>query len=226
MSLNKVVYSTAYLRGTPSLAARFSERNILNSLAVYLAPKLMELRYLIYWHARQAVQTPDGLYTDWEANRETYMADPVFAAQWAGAQGLMTVVTGTSAVPRFVQRLIDDASVGPADVVTVPVISLELAGVLPTGNYEIGSTRKWRARHLIVDCYVRDEAEQAKVQDALSLWFDAELPLTVRDHDAGDLSEVGLASVMDPVVLTTSFPQDAEATTYEVLLNARLIYVA
>jgi hypothetical protein len=222
----KLVVANAVLTATASRAARFSEHNVVNSITTYLAIKLLSARYLVYWHERGAVQTPDGWYNEWEANKATYLADPAFASQVASARGLISLVRALPAVPRFVQRLTSDASVGPADVVAVPTISVELGAALPVANYELGTTQKWRARQLILDAYVRNIDEQALVKDLFGLWFDAEQPLAIRDHDAGDLSDVGFLLVERPSIVAAVAAQGPEAVTYEVLLNAHLTYAA
>jgi hypothetical protein len=208
---------------------KYSETNILNSLTLYLATKFLAAGFLIYWHARDAVQintTSSGWYLQYSQNSSTYLADPTFAAAYAAAKGLVTFVDGIPAVPRFIVRLTSDQSIGPADAVPVPAVSVEIGASVPLANYELGSTTKWRSRHLVVDSYVRTPAEQKLFKDLLAQWFEPDLNLTVNDHDAGTLAVVGTVEVLDTAIADARVPNQAEATTYEVLLNSRIEYIA
>lgn len=216
-------------------AALFSETNIVNSISQYLATQLLAAGYLLYWHHIDAVQingTSTGWYLNWSVNGATYLAQPTVQTVFTAARGLLTLTGEIPAVPRFVIRLIDDTSIGPADVVAVPTLSVEVGPALPVSNYELGARTKWRSRHLIVDGYLRGPQdapnfnEQALFKDFLALWFDNEQPLAVQNHDDGSLAAVGTVTVMDSVVRHATLPQAPDPTTYQVLLNARLVYVA
>lgn len=207
----------------------FSESNVLNSLSLYVASKLLASGYLLYWHKRDAVQIADsstGWYTEWSKNGATYLANSTVAAAFSAARGLVTLTGEIPAVPRFIIRLIDDTSIGPADVVSVPTLSIEVGPAIAVSDYELGSGKKWRSRHLIVDGYVRTVEEQGRFKDFFSLWFDNNQALTIRNHDAGTLAQVGEVTVVDSVPRYQTLVMGAEATTYQVLLNARLVYVA
>jgi len=213
----------------PTDAERFSESNVLNSVALYLASKLFAAGYLVYWHKRDAVQintSSTGWYLTYSANRATYLADPTFAAAYAAAKGLVTFVDTIPAVPRFITRLTDDTSVGPADAVPVPAMAIALGAPVPLAQVEIGTKTKWRTRHLMIDSYTRTTDEQGLFKDALANWLDENTILAIADHDAGTLAVVGSVEVLDSTVASARVVDRAEAVTYEVLLNARLEYAA
>jgi hypothetical protein len=206
---------------------QFSESNIANSVALYVADQLLAANYLLYWQDRDLLQvSPTAWYPEFSVHKATLLADPTVAAAIAAADGLLTVVQTLPALPRFVVRLIDDASVGDADVVPVPALAIELGPPVPLARYELGTPAKWRARHLVCDAYVRSAAEASRFKDLFARWFDPDTLLGIQDHDAGDLAEVGTVMVQDATVASMTVPEAAEATTYEVLLNARLVYVA
>jgi len=207
----------------------YSEPNVVNSVALHLADRLLAADYLLYWHRADALQIgPTG--ADWRfnfsTNRGAILADPEVATAVAGAVGLVTIVQALPADPRFVVRLIDDESVGPADVVTVPAVSVEVAAPVPVMEYEIGTALKWRSRHLVVDASLRTPLEQGRFKDLLAAVFDKNVIVSITDHDAGDGSTVGDIMVADPNVASTTIVQGPDALTYQVLLNARLLYVA
>lgn len=206
--------------------AKFSESNIVNSLSLAMATQLLAAGYLVYWQYRDVVQTNAGWYPQWSVNRTAYLADVTFAAAVAGAQGLMTVVTEIPAAPRFVVRLISDTSVGATGEISVPTCSVEVGSAIPTANYELGTPKKFRSRHLICDAYVRTVEEQRKLADLLAIWFDNDLTIDIVDHDAGTLAPVGYVTVASSTVRTDTLTQGLEVTTYQAMLNARLVYVA
>ena len=210
-------------------AEKFSTTNILNSVALYFASKLLQAGYLVYFHKRDVLMiadTPSGWYFQFSENKTAILADSTVQTAVAAAKGLITIVDGLPAVPRFVVRLIDDTSVGPAEIVPVPAASVELAAASPIEYLEIGTKLKWRTRHLVIDSYVRTDAEQHQLKDYLALWFDEDFFVEIKDHDDGSLSVVGVVTVQVPRVGTDILTLQDEPTTYQVLLNARLTYVA
>lgn len=205
---------------------RINEHNVANSVALYLAAKLLAEGYLLYWHAIDAVQTPDQWYSQYSVNQASYLLDSTFAARVASAKGLLTILPKKSAIPRWIQRPTNDGTVQPQDSVPIPALSLTIDPVVTVANYELGSKLKWRVRRLTIDGYARDETEQSRFVDLLADWLDNETMLDVLDHEAGDLALLGTVEV-DRVSLDAGFAFDeAEAATYEVLFNARLEYVA
>jgi len=207
------------------METRVNEHNIGNSIALYLAGKLLTEGYVLYWHQIDAVQTPDQWYPQYSINQSTYLVDATFAARIAAAKGLLTILPKKSAIPRWVQRPTNDGRVQPQESVPIPALSVTIGPMATIENYELGSTLKWRGRRLQIDGYARSTTEQSRLVDLLGAWLDQELMLDVLDHETGDLAPVGTVEVCH-VSLDTGFDFDeAEATTYEVLFNARLEYV-
>jgi hypothetical protein len=224
---SRTTSSSALIQAELPAPLQFGGVNLLNSLARYLGDRYRQAGYLNYWHAPvDAVETADGWYPQWSTQQAMYQGDPAFHAQWVSARGLMTLVTGRPAVPRRPARLIDDHRAGPAGLVTVPVTSIELVGILPTEDYELGTKRKWRARHLAVSAYARDEWEQRQIEDWWSLWFEDEQSVDIADHAAGTLALIGSADIRNPAVVPYTDPLGEEAATWLVTLNARVVYVA
>ena len=98
---------------------------------------------------------------------------------------MVTFVDTIPAVPRFITRLTDDTSVGPADTVPVPAMAIALGAPVPLAAVEIGTKVKWRTRHLMIDSYTRTTDEQGLFKDALANWLDENTILAIADHDAG-----------------------------------------
>lgn len=210
-----------------TLAEQYSTSNISNSLSLYLAEWLLAAGYVIYWHRRDALQTSaTDWYFDYSTTHPTLLADSAFRALLGVVTGIVTLTDSVPAEPRYLIRPIDDGSVPPMDAVMVPLVSVEVGPAIPLKSAEMGSKMKLRGRHLMVDAYVRNKDEQALFQDALANWFDDELLLSVHDHDAGTLADVGSLLVQKSAVATELVFDSAEARTYEVLLNAQLEYDA
>lgn len=210
-----------------STPAKYSTTNVLNTISQLLATNFLADGYLIYWHARDSVQideTASGWYPSFSQNRAAYAADSTFSTAVANAKGLVTLVSDLPAVPRFVIRLMSDASVGDPDEVPVPAIAIDVGAALSLSAYELGSKVKWRTRHLMLDAYVRSEAEAMQVQDLFAIWFEEECSIPIVDHDAGTQAAVGAVIVLDPGVRALPNIHQGDALTYEVLLNARLVY--
>lgn len=208
---------------------KFSETNILNSVATYLAPKLLADGYLLYWQDRDILQidgTATGFYFEFNTNRATILALPEVVTALGDARGILTIMQALPAVPRFVTRLIDDTSIGVADTVYVPAISIELDAPLVLENHELGTTVKLRSRHLLIDAYVRSPTEMSYWKDRMALWFEDERHLTIADHDAGTVATVGTVDCFETNVSSVVLTAVPEAATYEVLLNTKLVYVA
>lgn len=204
----------------------FSESNIVNTVAGYLAEQFITQNYLVYWHKRDAVQTDDGWYYEWSINKTTYLADGTFAADVTAAVGMVSFVDGLPADPRFVTRLISDASIGPADEVPVPVVSIELSAEMHQENYELGTGVKWRTRHLILDGYGRTPYEQGKFKDWFALWFEKESVLDLENHDTGAGAIVDQITFIQVRTDAARFLDKGNALTYQTLTNALIVYVA
>lgn len=208
---------------------KYSERNLKNSLATYLAAKFIGQGYLIYWHTTDVLQintTGTGWYFSFAQNRATILALPAVVAAVSTAKGLLTVVEALPAEPRFITRLISEVSIGLADEVPVPALALNVSPALPTDNYEVGSKLKWRPRVLAVDMYARDGYELSRFSDWLALWLEEDTYVDVFDHDAGTAALVGPARLLKPRVDAARYLDTAEAVTYEVFGQAFVEYVA
>lgn len=209
-----------------ALIDKYTTSNVSNSLATYFAERLLVAGYLVYWHHRDMVQTTDGTYYQYSTSYVTYLADPTFLSRYSAAKGIVTITDHVPAVPRHIIRPTTDGSVGPAESVTVPVLSIEIGDAVPLASYEAGSSLKWRTRHLVIDGYARSKDESARLADLLAVWFDEEVQRDVNDHDAGTQAVVGPIRVADMRVDRADFLDEAEERRFEVLLNARLEYVA
>jgi hypothetical protein len=210
-----------------TLAEQFSTSNVVNSISLELAGYFLTAGYVVYWQKVDALQTgATTWYYEYSANCATLLANAGFVAVLTAAKGILTITDRVPAYPRYIIRPINSGVVPAEDEVMVPAVSVEVGPGVSLRNAEMGSRLKVRARHLIVDAYVRTVAEQAWFQDKLALWFDDEEMLTVHDHDAGNLADVGAVLVQKSVVVAEEVLGSAEARTYEVLLNARLVYEA
>lgn len=203
----------------------FSETNIVNSVSLVLAQRLMAKGYLIYWRHRDAVQTPEGWYYDWGTNFTAYMSDVAFAARVNGGTGLVVLSDSLPAEPVFVKRHIQVAGPIAQNEVPVPAISVEVGPAVVMTNWELGSALKMRGRHLIVDGYVRDRSEQVKFKDWFAEWFDNDTFFTINQHDDGSLSPIGQLDTNDTIVDFAIEVAGQEQVTYQVLCNSRLEYI-
>lgn len=207
------------------MGATCSETNVANSVATFVTGKLLADGYLIYWHQIDALQTPTAWYPDYSVQQSVYRQDVAFNTLVQTASGILTVVGNTSAVPRVIARLPNDGTVPGPDTVAIPALSIAVGAPNAHTNYELGSTRKWRARRLSIDSLARDEAERGHLADRLAAWLDGETVITVLDHDSGTLAPVGELYLSMPSVRTTTALDSAEAATFAATLNARLEYV-
>jgi hypothetical protein len=206
--------------------AKFSTRNVANSIATKLAERLVAHGYLIYWHELDSVETPDGWYYDYAAQQDTYLADSIFAARIDEAKGLLNLRRPLTAIPRLLTRPIVDGRVGGADEVPIPAVAVEVKRSVPIENAELGTALKRRHRHLVIEAFARDPDEQDQLADLLGVWFDNDTEITVLDHDAGTLATVGNVRFDRVVVDSLVTVDDAEAATFYVVLNAFLEYYA
>lgn len=205
---------------------QFSTSNIINSLSVYLAGKLLASGYLVYWHYRDFVQTTDGAYYQYSTNASTYLADPTFVSRYSTAKALVTLTDSIPADPRHIVRPTTDGSVGPPETVTVPVLSISVGDAVPIANYEVGTALKWRTRHLVIDGFARTKEEAAALADLLAIWFDEDLSQNILNHDAGSLAVIGSVRIANMRSDRDEWLDEAEERRFEMLLNAMLEYVA
>lgn len=202
-----------------------STANFLNSVAEYVAQKILDKGYLVYWHVLDAVQTPDGWYYEYSTNTATYLADATFAARAAAAKGMVSIVPAIPAEPRFVSRPTVDGTVLEASQIAIPAVSFLLGPPQATSRYQLGSGDHWRERRLTVDFYARTEFEQRQWQDWLATWFDHDVHLEIREHDnAGAVladTWCRLTGIDSNTVLNR-----AEAEAFQVVLTTFLEYIA
>lgn len=206
--------------------ADYNEHNVSNSVAVLLGDRLLNLGYLLYWHHIDAVQTPDQWYPAYSVNQDTYLADATYAARVAAAKGLLTVLGEKSAIPRFITRPTISGQVQPQEFVPIPAVAVVVGDVVTDSQYELGTRNKWRARTLELEVFCRDTTEQATFSDAFTEWFDDDVTFDILDHTTGSLAIVGDVTVEDGKAESSTDADEANATTYEVVFNARLVFVA
>jgi hypothetical protein len=204
----------------------FSSRNVENSVAVALTRNLLALGYLIYWAQADGVETPDGFYGSYAANQAALQSDATFAARLAAAKGLLTVRGPLSASPAFVTRPSSSGTVGPQDEIPIPAVAVQVGGAAPTGNYELGSRLKWRARTLSISAFARSLEEHDLLKDALAEYLDEDVEIDVLDHDGGSLAVLGSVRVVEPAVEDNIQVRGTQFTTYGLELTAHLEYVA
>ncbi len=205
---------------------QFSTANITNSFGLAIGTMFLAKGYLIYWHQIDAVQTPTMWYHEYSAQQAAYLANPLYAAEVAAAKGLITLRADISALPRFVVRHTVDGTVSGPEEVPVPAISIEVAAMNPRSRYELGTGLRWRIRPFMLIALARDPDEQGRFTDWLSEMFDEDAHFTIYDHDAATQAEVGSVRVDQVTNGRATATDDAEALTYQVLVNAFLEYVA
>lgn len=208
---------------TPEL---YSAPNILNTLAAYISTELLDVDYLIGWQERNAVQTPDGWYFDWDNNYTAYMVDSTFSARFTAAKGLVSIVDGFPTEPRFIERPIAVAGPLPQHEVSVPALSLEVSPAISTGFVELGSATQWWNRTLLIEGFFRTRAELRLFSDFMAVWLQETIPFTVLRHDDGSLDEVGNLQFLDTVTETEVDITEAKQLVYHLVCNARLEYAA
>ena len=209
--------------------ALYSETNVVNSLSVHLAGQLLAAGYVVYWHQRDALQvntTSSGWYYNYSTQFAAYWTNGAFQTLLQNAKGLVTLTDSIPAQPRFLQRPINDGSVPEADAVMAPTIAIKVGPAVDLGDYELGTRTKWRTRHLVLDAFVRTSHESGLFKDWFSQWFDRDTVLDIVNHDAGTLAAVGPVRFNVVRVDSDEVFDQAEARSFEVLLNARLDYVA
>jgi hypothetical protein len=209
-----------------SLLDLYSERNILNSIGLFFAERLLEFDYLIYWHKLDALQTPEGLYTQYHTNSATYLADGTFQSRIASSKGIVTITEGETGFPRFATRPTAAGEVSTADRVQVPCFAVEVGPDVPGLPYEHGSKLRWRVRALSIDGRARTREELTLFSDKLTQWFDEDAQLPVEDHDnlSGEVSDT--VRVTRRLVTKDVVEDLGEQDRFQLELNARLEFVA
>lgn len=204
----------------------FSERNILNSIALFFAEKLLEAGYLVYWHTIDAVQTPDGMYTNYTATSATYLLDPVFSGRISTAKGLVAVTEGETAFPRFPTGPTTTGAVSTADRVQVPCFGIDIGPDVALQPYEHGTDLRWRVRSLFIEGRARNRTELTWFADKLAMWFDEDVLVGVEDHDGLSGLPPSHARVTRRLVTREVIEDLGEQDRFQVELSARLEFIA
>lgn len=204
----------------------YSEQNVANSIATFLATKIVTAGYLIYWYEQDAVETADGWYPEYSTKSATYLADATFAGRVDDAKGILTLKGRLTANPVFVTRHSSRGTFDGAEAIPIPAFAVEVAQAVAVANLEFGTSLKWRVRHLLLFGFARTVGEQSVFADLFAEWFDAETRIDVTDHAGGTGNTVGDVRVREPSVDISTVIDGPEAQTYVVELNARLEYVA
>jgi hypothetical protein len=204
----------------------FSERNILNSVAMHLGAQLLEFGYLVYWHKIDAVQTPEGTYTGYTANQSAYLLDATFANRIQTAKGIVTITEGEVAIPRFPTRPTTDGRVATAERVQVPCFGVEIGPEVPQLSYEMGTRQRFRVRALTIEGRARTRDELTAFSDKFTEWFDEDAYLPVEDHDNVTSEGPDVVRVTRRLVTREVVEDLGEQDRFQLELNARLEFVA
>lgn len=207
----------------------FSRDNMANSLAVYLAEALLSAGYLVYWHAADAVQTPVGWYPQYRATQDVYEADATFAAQLSAARGLVTLRDAdamSAANPLYPVRPTDDGDMPSAQDVAVPSLTVELSDIGTGRALELGSSLRERWRYVALWGFARDATEMRWFTDHLAMWCDEDVVSDVADHTQDPPTVLGTVSWRGVELESAIVPIGLEATQFEFMLNARLVFDA
>lgn len=206
--------------------AQFSQTNLVNSLAQYLAAKLLSVGYLVHWAERDTVETLDGWYPGYTAGAAAYLADSAFQARAQAAQGLMAVLPAFPTEPRFLARPTGDGTALGPDTVAIPALALDMGSPGPGPFVGLGQTERFRVRRLTVEAYLRNAREQGRLEDWLEQWITDDLPIPVYDHDAGTLALVDSVVPRQTRILRGVTIEQGEAQAFQVLLHTLLDYSA
>lgn len=205
---------------------QLSESNFQNTIGAELAQQFLSAGYLVYWHERDGVETPDGYYGQYSTRQDALALDSTFATRLANAKALITLRGPLTANPQFVTRPSSSGGVAGPDTIPIPAFAVDVGPVTTMDRYELGTSRKWRTRHLAIYGFARTRSEQSVFADLLASWFDEDVVLTIRDHDGGSLDALADARVDMVHIARDIAISGPEVTTYAVELNARLEYVA
>lgn len=204
----------------------FTEHNITNTVARYLADKLVGFGYLVYWHEADAVQTADGWWTNYKVNQPTYAADPLFQSRLAAAKGMVTITDGETAFPRFVARPNTEGVVADQDQVQVPVFGISLGADVVTRPYEAGTELKWRVRALTIEGRLRNKPELQQLSDKLAAWFTEDQRLWIVDHSGESGEDPQEARIDRRSIVKDVVAGAGHEDRYQLEMNVRLEYVA
>ena len=207
--------------------AEFSRSNLVNSMAEHLATSLMTAGYLIYWPSLDALQTPDGVYPEYQARQATILRDDFAVAGWLqSSRGIVTLRSDDFSFPQFPTRPTSDGAVMSPEDMPLPTIVLRVEHVANGGLLGLGSLERDRYADLDLYGLARDQGEQSFLSDTLRIAFDESQFLRVSHHDAGTGEAVGFVELQSTDISTFTYPLGADSRAFEFTLNARLRYEA
>jgi hypothetical protein len=207
--------------------AAFTLSNLSNSVAETLSAALLANGYLIYWKPLDALQTPDGLYLEYQVNQAGILqSDPTVANRLAVSKGIITLRDDDFSFPEHPTRPTSDGAVVSPENISVPTIALQVEHDGNGGLLGLGSRERARFVSVILYGLARDRGEQMFLTDMLRREFDESQFIDVRDHDAGTRAAVGKVEIYGSEVGMLIYPLGAESRAFEFTLNARLRYEA
>lgn len=206
--------------------AKFTTSNLTNSLAERLASELLGAGYLLFWLSLDALQTPDGVYLEYQANQASILQDETVADRLASAKGILTLRNDDFSFPQYPTRPTSDGAVTSPENIPVPAIALRIEHAPNGGLLGLGSRQRARYADLSLYGLARDKGEQLYLADVLRVVFDESQFVPVLDHDAGTRTSVGAVEIQGTDVGTFIYPLGPESKAFEFTLNARLRYEA
>lgn len=207
--------------------AAYSTTNLTNSVADVLSERLLSAGYLLYWPTLDALQTPSGVYYEYQFNQASVFQDyPQVEGELEDSKGIITIRNDDFSIPQYVVRPNSDgANDAPEDM---PVPSIVLSVEHDTNGSLLGLGLRQRERYAALNLYglVRDRMEQIYLSDLLRVAFDESQFLEILNHDEGTREAVGAVEIQGTDVGTAIFPLGPDSKAFEFTLNARLRYEA
>jgi hypothetical protein len=186
----------------------------------------MTAGYLLFWLGLDALQTPDGVYLEYQANQASILQEPDVADRFAVAKGIITLRNDDFSFPQYPTRPTSDGAVTAPENIPVPAIALRIEHAPNGGLLGLGSRQRTRYADFSLYGLARDKGEQLYLADVLRVTFDESQFVSVLDHDAGTRASVGAVEIQGTDVGTFSYPLGPESKAFEFTLNARLRYEA
>jgi len=205
--------------------AAFSLSNITNSLAEWLAEVLLLEGYLLYWPSLDALQTPAGIYPEYQRHHaNTLLEVPEVAALLPTSRGVVTILDDDFSSPRYSTRPTDDGAVSASEDMPVPSIVVQVAHE-PHGKYlGLGSRSRSRNASLTLFGLARDKPEQHFLVEVLRVALDDFAFINVLDHDNGTRDLVGSLEVHRAEVDTFQYPLGPSSRVFEFTASVGLRY--
>lgn len=206
--------------------SKYSLSNLSNSAGEVLGATVLAAGYLIFWAPIDALQTADGVYTDFTLNQATILADTAVAARLAASRGILTIRDGDFSNPQFPTRPILDGTLVVPETTPVPSITLDVEHGINGGLTGLGTKERERAASLYLYGLGSSASEQRWLLERVREAFDECVLIPILDHDAGTRAPIGLAEITSSIPGTATFPLQADSLVYEFTVNARLRYEA